>query len=292
MTQFSETHGRRDLRRRRRQARSARLLRRRRHQRRRGARRASSAARRATRCPFRHGLVRASARTPRGTSSASGRPIRRVDAGRIDTIRARAAERAAAPGRSPLRTLGAIEPVPTTPKGTAMPVLPAPRRCSAQATHRLPRERAAPDRGGHGPRGLHRERVDPLPPRVALPREGARGVHADRARGVDSRDARAPAPEHVRRRSARATRSPAAARSCGTTTSRSRSAARLDDGLLLPQRRGRRGDLRPRGIAGRSRRSSATSRTRTATTSSSRAARRTASCPTASSATSCSRRRA
>ena len=39
----------------------------------------------------------------------------------------------------------------------------------------------APDRGGHGARGLRRERVDPLPPPVAVPRTRARLVRADRA---------------------------------------------------------------------------------------------------------------
>ncbi len=43
--------------------------------------------------------------------------------------------------------------------------------------------------------------------------------------------------------------------------------ARRGDGLLLPERRGRRGRLRPRGLRHRSRRSSATFRTRRATTS-------------------------
>ena len=52
------------------------------------------------------------------------------------------------------------------------------------------------------------------------------------------------------------------------------------DGLLLPQRRGRRGDLRPRRLRARSSRSSAASRTSPATTSSFLAARRTASPPT------------
>ena len=42
--------------------------------------------------------------------------------------------------------------------------LPGPRRRPAQAPHPVPRERDAPDRGGHGPRGLRRERVDPVPP--------------------------------------------------------------------------------------------------------------------------------
>ena len=54
-----------------------------------------------------------------------------------------------------------------------------------------------------------------------------------------------------------------------------------DDGLLLPERRGRRGRSSCTRAAACSRRSSATSRTRTATTSSSRAARRTASSPRA-----------
>ena len=63
-----------------------------------------------------------------------------------------------------------------------------------------------------------------------------------------------------------------------------------DDGGLLPERRGRRGRLRPRGHRARWRRSSATCPTGRATTSSSRAARPTASRPRARSATSSSSR--
>ena len=58
------------------------------------------------------------------------------------------------------------------------------------------------------------------------------------------------------------------------------------DGLLLPERRGRRGLLRPRGLRHAARRSSATCRTARATTSSSRAGRPTGSSPQARSATS------
>ena len=65
------------------------------------------------------------------------------------------------------------------------------------------------------------------------------------------------------------------------------------DGRLLPQRRGRRGDLRPRGLGDDRVDLRRRSRTSRATTSSSRAARRTGSCPTtASSATSSSSHRA
>ena len=76
-------------------------------------------------------------------------------------------------------------------------LLSAPRRASTQAPHRLPRERDALDRGGHGTRGLLGKRVDPLPPRLALPCQGGRRVHADRARGVDPRNACPQAPEHA-----------------------------------------------------------------------------------------------
>ena len=95
-----------------------------------------------------------------------------------------------------------------------------------QAAHPVPRERHAAHRGGDGLRGLHRQRVDPLPPAVAVPRQGGRRVRADRARGVGARHARAPA--HRRRATSRrtATRSPAGAAASATPTSRSRSAAR------------------------------------------------------------------
>ena len=83
---------------------------------------------------------------------------------------------------------------------------------------------------------------------LALPREGARRVHADRARGVGSRDARAP---HFRTRT---TSTPEGDEISGRRTLMWNedveiSLCRPDrhDGLLLPQRRGRRGDLRPRG---------------------------------------------
>ena len=84
------------------------------------------------------------------------------------------------------------------------------------------------------------------------------GVRADRARGVGARPARAPALQDVRRRArGRRDHRPAPA-----DVERRRRDLALPpdrvDGLLLPQRRGRRGDLRPRGLAGRSRRSSAT----------------------------------
>ena len=153
-----------------------------------------------------------------------------------------------------------------------------------------PRQRDAPHRGGDGLRGLLGPRVDPLPPPVAVPRDRVRRVRADRARGVGARRARAPAPAHVGRaaRRRRGHRPPAA-----DVEQRRRDLARAPDrrdGLLLPERRGRRGDLRPRGLAARSRRSSATCRTSPATTSSSRAAPRIASARRASSATSSSRR--
>ena len=90
-------------------------------------------------------------------------------------------------------------------------LLPAPRRRPAQAPHPVPRERDAPHRGGDGARGLHRQRVDPLPPAVAVPRDEARRLRADRAQGVGARPARAPALQDGRREARAATRSPAAA---------------------------------------------------------------------------------
>ena len=127
-------------------------------------------------------------------------------------------------------------------------VLPAPRRRSAEAPRPVPRQRHAAHRGGHGPRGLLGERVDPLPPHVAVPRREARRLRADRAQGVGARPAQAAAPEDVgRRRRRRCAQRPAAA-----DVERRRRDLALppdrDHGRLLPQRRGRRGDLRPRGL--------------------------------------------
>ena len=67
----------------------------------------------------------------------------------------------------------------------------------------------AADGGGLRPRGLLRQRVDPLPPPVAVPRPRDRRVRADRARRVGARRARAPAPPDLGRARRRATRSPA-----------------------------------------------------------------------------------
>ena len=167
---------------------------------------------------------------------------------------------------------------------SAHALLPAPRRRPAQAAHPVPRQRNPPDRGGDGPRGLHRERVDPLPPPVALPRAGGRRLRADRARRMGARDAPAPDDAHEGDRGRRRRGDGPAA----PDVERRRRDLALPpdraDGLLLPQRRGRRGDLRPRGLGRRSRRSSASCPTRRATTSSSRAARPTASAPRESSA--------
>ena len=118
----------------------------------------------------------------------------------------------------------------------------------AQAAHRLSRERTPSHRRGDGPRRLHRQRVDPVSPRIALPREGARRVHADRARGVGPGDARAPAHEHVGRRARRRRdqRAPHAHVELGRRDLAL--PAGFLDGLLLPERRGRRGHLRPRGL--------------------------------------------
>src|SRR4051812_11586365 len=82
-------------------------------------------------------------------------------------------------------------------------LLPAPRRRPTQAPRPVPGERDAPHRGGDGARGVHRQRVDPLPPPVALSRHGARRLRADRARGVGARPARAPALQDVRHRARR-----------------------------------------------------------------------------------------
>src|SRR5439155_2894414 len=71
--------------------------------------------------------------------------------------------------------------------------LPAPRRRPPKAAHSVPRQRHAADRGGHGPRGLLGQRVDPVSPDLALPCEGARRFRADRARGVGAGRPCAPA---------------------------------------------------------------------------------------------------
>ena len=130
--------------------------------------------------------------------------------------------------------------------------LPAPRRRSAQAAHPVPRQRHPAHRRGDGARGLHRQRVDPLPPPVALPGDGGRRLRADRARGVGAGDPPAPDDAHEGRRGRRRRGD----RPQAADVERGRRDLALPpdraDGLLLPQRRRRRGDLRPRGI-GRSR---------------------------------------
>jgi sarcosine oxidase len=60
---------------------------------------------------------------------------------------------------------------------------------SREASRPVPRQRDAADRGGHGPRGLLGQRVDPLPPDLAVPRHGARRLRADRARRMGARRA-------------------------------------------------------------------------------------------------------
>ena len=116
-----------------------------------------------------------------------------------------------------------------------------------QAPHRVSGQRNAADRGGDGPRGLHGERVDPLPPPVAVPREGARRVRADRARRVGAGRARPPALRDgagraLRRRDQRPARPDVERRRRDLALS-----ARAHDGLLLPERRARRDRVRPRG---------------------------------------------
>ena len=85
--------------------------------------------------------------------------------------------------------------------------------------------RAAARRGGHGLRGLLRQRVDPLPPVLALPGQGRRRLHEDRARGVGARHPRPPAHPHARAGAARRQRRSAGASCSTTTTSRSGSAS-------------------------------------------------------------------
>ncbi len=125
--------------------------------------------------------------------------------------------------------------------------LPGSRGRPAQASHSVSGQRDPADRGGHGPRRLLGKPVDPLPPAVALPHPRARLLRADRAQGVGARRARAPAHADGRHpRAGRRALRPGAA----DVEQRRRDLAlppeRADD-LLLPQRRGRRGHLRPRG---------------------------------------------
>ena len=126
--------------------------------------------------------------------------------------------------------------------------LPASRRRSAQAPHPVPRQRHPAHRRGDGARGLHRQRVDPLPPPVALPRAGDRRVRADRAGGVGAGHPPAPDDAHQGRRAGRRRghRPPA------PDVERGRRDLALPahraDGVLLPERRRGRGDLRPRGL--------------------------------------------
>ena len=99
-----------------------------------------------------------------------------------------------------------------------------------------------------GLEGFDGERVDPLPPDVSVPRREARRLRADRAQGMGAGRAPAAAHEDVgRRRRRRRARGTAAA---DVERRRRDLALPADrgDGLLLPQRRGRRGDLRPRGL--------------------------------------------
>ena len=135
-----------------------------------------------------------------------------------------------------------------------------------------------------GLRGLLRQRVDPLPPVVAVPGQGRRRVHADRARGVGARDPRAPPHQH----DGHGADGRRGARPPGAAVQRRRRDRDLHPGgrggLLLPRRRGRRGRLRPRG-RGRRRDDLRHAAVRASTTtSSSRAARPTASASTRRSA--------
>ena len=112
------------------------------------------------------------------------------------------ARRARATASSSRRRSGAGSPRSPWSRLSSHAVLPAPRRGSAQAPRPVPRQRHAPHRRGDGARGLHRQRVDPLPPPLAVPRHGARRLRADRARGVGAGPARAPALQDVRHRAA------------------------------------------------------------------------------------------
>ena len=101
-----------------------------------------------------------------------------------------------------------------------------PRRRPGQAPRPVPPEREPAGRGGPRLRGLLGQRVDPLPPVLALPRPRGRRLPADRARGVGARDPRPPADRHEPGRAAAATGSPGAGCCSSTATSRCRSASR------------------------------------------------------------------
>src|SRR5262249_46836582 len=83
----------------------------------------------------------------------------------------------------------------SAPQPAALPAAP---RGPPEPPHPVPGEGDAPHRGGDGAGGVHRERVDPLPPRVAVPGHEAGGVRGDRAGRMGSRPARAPPFQDVR----------------------------------------------------------------------------------------------
>ena len=72
-------------------------------------------------------------------------------------------------------------------RGGISDALHDPRRRPGQAPRPVPPEREPAGRGGPRLRGLLRQRVDPLPPVVALPRPRGRRLPADPARGVGAR---------------------------------------------------------------------------------------------------------
>ncbi len=125
--------------------------------------------------------------------------------------------------------------------------LPAPRRRAPEAARPVPRQRPPPHGGGDGPRGLLRERVDPVPPRVTVPDQGGRRVRADRAGRVGAGGARAPPLHHLGDGAlGRRDQRPAPA-----DVERRRGDLALPPGgahgVLLPERRGGRGRVRARG---------------------------------------------
>ena len=134
-------------------------------------------------------------------------------------------------------------------------------RPAPSATSQVPRRTAtAADRGGHGLRGLLGQRVDPLPPAVAVPASTEVGAFTPIEREEWVPDAHVHRLADINARSRRA-----ATRSLGRRLLMFNDDVEIVDlpsptrgaGRLLPQRRGRRGHLRPRGLGRAARRCSA-----------------------------------
>ena len=184
----------------------------------------SASARSTSRSTTCAGSASLSTATTRATCCRSSRS--RSATGRRSSSRSSSATARAASARATSRPCSRRSSASRRGGGTS-DALRVDGRRPAQAPHAVPRRgRPAARRGGDGLRGLLRQRVDPLPPALAVPTSRRRRLHTDRARGVGPRRARAPPHRH----GAAATRRRPGLRpprcSCSTTTSRSRSASR------------------------------------------------------------------